>query len=188
MAVENEKTTSEQKEQAPVQNKAKTIVTAKQKKGKKITNAFLNTSPFKKVPSQLKEMQQVFNERYFNAPPSASGDKPNASGGGDKDAPKNNTQPHENDGGQNPLAQIAPFFNLLSGGKNPQIGNLMSALGSGNMDMNKMISAMVQNQATSASSKPSSSNNTPNNSPTKDSKNTTTASSEGSTIKNLNRI
>jgi hypothetical protein len=88
----------------------------------------------KKTPSSIKEMQQNFNQQFTT----------NA-------LQNNNTTPQNNE--MNMLSQIAPMFNLLSGGKNPEIGNLISALSSGNMDMNKMLNSMVQSQTASKTNK-----------------------------------
>lgn len=105
---------------------------------------------FNRSPDQIRQMQQNFNELYIsgtfpnrenanNAPSSGgnSGGGGNPSGGGN---PNNGGLP------LNSLSQIAPIFNLLSGGKNPQLSNLMNVLGTGNMDMNKMLNAMAQSQ------------------------------------------
>jgi predicted trehalose synthase len=97
----------------------------------------------KKTPSSIKEMQQNFNQQFTTNAPQKNVQN-NA-------LQNNNTTPQNNE--MNMLSQIAPMFNLLSGGKNPEIGNLISALSSGNMDMNKMLNSMVQSQTASKTNK-----------------------------------
>ena len=123
----------------------------------------------KKPPTHLVELQQNFNNRFYSLKENVQKEGANSA------EPKNNTPPPQNNS-MNSLSQIAPIFNLLSGGKNPEIGNLMSALGSGNMDMNKMLNSMVQSQAVARSNK---SEAKPVN---------TKSASTDSTIKNLKRI
>ncbi|PKK95861.1 MAG: hypothetical protein CVV59_01515 [Tenericutes bacterium HGW-Tenericutes-4] len=127
-----------------------------EKKQQQLLSAFEHKKDVKKIPQGIIEMQQNFNERFYSLKDNSQKSKNNNSGGENKDAQKpSNDQPKQPQQNQelNTLSQIAPMFNLLSGGKNPEIGNLISALGNGNMDMNKMLNNMVNTQMASKSNK-----------------------------------
>ena len=133
-----------------------------------------NKPPLTKTSPEISKLQQNFQERFFGAQSQNNAYSENNIEGSSN---KSTAQPQNNE--MNTLSQIAPIFNLLNGGKNPQLGNLISTLTSGNMDMNKMLNAMVQNQGTiQASAKEKQENNT---------KKTTTTNND-SQIKKLKRI
>lgn len=110
----------------------------------------LNYSNIKKIPTNLIEMQQNFNERFYSLKENKA--QTNNSNTSSK-ANSTNPAPAQQNSEMNMLSQIAPIFNLLSGGKNPEIGNLIGALSSGNMDMNKMLNNMVNTQMAAKSHK-----------------------------------
>lgn len=60
--------------------------------------------------------------------------------GGNSNSNGQNNQNSQN--GLDNLSQMAPILGLLGGNKNPQITNLLSAFGNGNMDMNKLINTI----------------------------------------------
>jgi len=133
-----------------------------------------NKTPLKKTSPEVSKMQQNFQERFLGMP------QQNAVGNdNNKDNSSNKNPPQQPNNEMNTLSQIAPIFNLLNGGKNPQLGNLISTLTSGNMDMNKMLNAMVQNQGTMQTSAKEKQEN-----PAKK----TTILNSDSQIKNLKRI
>jgi len=133
-----------------------------------------NKLPLKKTFPEVSKMQQNFQERFFNVPTQNNMNNEN-----NKDNSSNKNALPQGSNEMNSLSQIAPIFNLLNNGKNPQLGNLISTLTSGNMDMNKMLNAMVQNQgAIQTSAKEKQENTTKK----------TTVSNNDSQIKNLKRI
>jgi hypothetical protein len=119
----------------------KKMVNNKNKKATASSTAFVinEIKTMKKPSAKMLEMQQAFVESYYSIPPNNANNNKSAPKQEENNA--NNTESNTN--GVGTLGQIAPLFNLLGGGKNAQIGNLISALGDGKMDMNKVISAMA---------------------------------------------
>lgn len=134
--------------QSVEQNKHTKTTSNKNKKSASSSAFVINEiKPVKRTPAKMLEMQQAFVENYYNLPPNNNAtNTANAANGQNKQkspAPNNSTNAEANQAGLGTLGQIAPLFNLLGGGKNAQIGSLISALGDGKMDMNKVISAMA---------------------------------------------
>ena len=77
--------------------------------------------PSKKAPSKLIEMQQAFSEQYYNIPPTNVQKKITKSLMQMRQKTPNNKDNNNNNNNNNlgTLGQIAPLFNVLSGGKKP---------------------------------------------------------------------